>query len=75
MAAEFGGVVLGDPDMALEQCKRWESTGIDQLVFGIGPAKIEDTIRTIELLGKYVIPKIDTDPVVSTTRYRESAGA
>jgi alkanesulfonate monooxygenase SsuD/methylene tetrahydromethanopterin reductase-like flavin-dependent oxidoreductase (luciferase family) len=72
MAAEYGGVVLGDPDMALEQCKRWESTGIDQLVFGIGPAKIEDTIRTIELLGKHVIPKIDTDPVVSTTRYRES---
>ncbi|HWC33564.1 MAG TPA: LLM class flavin-dependent oxidoreductase [Mycobacteriales bacterium] len=75
MAAEYGGVVLGDPDMALEQCKRWESTGIDQLVFGIGPAKIEDTIRTIELLGKHVIPKIDTDPVVSTTRYRESAKA
>jgi alkanesulfonate monooxygenase SsuD/methylene tetrahydromethanopterin reductase-like flavin-dependent oxidoreductase (luciferase family) len=74
MAAEYGGVVLGAPDMALEQCKRWESTGIDQLVFGIGPAKIEDTIRTIELLGKHVIPKIDTDPVVSTTRYRESAG-
>jgi hypothetical protein len=44
-------------------------------VFGIGPAKIEDTTRTIELLGKHVIPKIDTDPVVSTTRYRESAGA
>ncbi|HTR70084.1 MAG TPA: LLM class flavin-dependent oxidoreductase [Mycobacteriales bacterium] len=75
MAAEFGGVVLGDPDMALEQCKRWESTGIDQLVFGIGPAPIEDTIRTIELLGKHVIPKIDTDPVVSTTRYRESASS
>jgi alkanesulfonate monooxygenase SsuD/methylene tetrahydromethanopterin reductase-like flavin-dependent oxidoreductase (luciferase family) len=74
VAAQYGGVVLGDPDMALEQCKKWESTGIDQLVFGIGPAPIEDTIRTIELLGKHVIPKIDTDPVVSTTRYRESAG-
>jgi alkanesulfonate monooxygenase SsuD/methylene tetrahydromethanopterin reductase-like flavin-dependent oxidoreductase (luciferase family) len=74
LAAQYGGVVLGDPDMALEQCKRWESSGIDQLVFGIGPAPIEDTIRTIELLGKYVIPKVDTDPVVSTTRYRESAG-
>jgi alkanesulfonate monooxygenase SsuD/methylene tetrahydromethanopterin reductase-like flavin-dependent oxidoreductase (luciferase family) len=74
LAAEYGGVVMGDPDMALAQCKRWEETGIDQLVFGIGPAPIEDTIRTIELIGKHVIPKIDTDPVVSTTRYRDSVG-
>jgi alkanesulfonate monooxygenase SsuD/methylene tetrahydromethanopterin reductase-like flavin-dependent oxidoreductase (luciferase family) len=72
LASQFGGIVLGDPDEALAQCKRWEEAGIDQLVFGIGPAKIEDTIKTIELLGKYVIPKIDTDPVVSTTRYRNS---
>jgi alkanesulfonate monooxygenase SsuD/methylene tetrahydromethanopterin reductase-like flavin-dependent oxidoreductase (luciferase family) len=74
LASQYGGIVLGDPDEALAQCKRWEEAGIDQLVFGIGPAPIEDTIKTIELLGKYVIPKIDTDPVVSTTRYRESAG-
>jgi alkanesulfonate monooxygenase SsuD/methylene tetrahydromethanopterin reductase-like flavin-dependent oxidoreductase (luciferase family) len=73
MASKFGGIVLGDPDEALAQCKRWEEAGIDQLVFGIGPAPIEQTIKTIELLGKYVIPKIDTDPVVSTTRYREQA--
>jgi hypothetical protein len=59
--------------MALKQCKKWEETGIDQLVFGIGPAPIEDTIRTIELIGEHVIPKIDTDSVVSTTRYREQA--
>jgi len=74
LAADYGGVVLGDPDMALAQCKKWEETGIDQLVFGIGPAPIEDTIRTIELIGKHVIPKIDKDPVVSTTHYRNSVG-
>lgn len=73
-AAEYGGVVLGDPEDALKQCKRWEETGIDQLVFGIGPAPIEDTLRTIRLLGEHVIPKIDTDPEVSTTRYRRQAG-
>jgi alkanesulfonate monooxygenase SsuD/methylene tetrahydromethanopterin reductase-like flavin-dependent oxidoreductase (luciferase family) len=73
LASQYGGIVLGDPDEALAQCKRWEEAGIDQLVFGIGPAPIEDTIKTIELIGKYVIPKIDTDPVVSTARYRESA--
>jgi alkanesulfonate monooxygenase SsuD/methylene tetrahydromethanopterin reductase-like flavin-dependent oxidoreductase (luciferase family) len=74
MASKFGGIVLGDPDEALAQCKRWEDSGIDQLVFGIGPAPIEATLKTIELMGKYVIPKIDTDPVVSTTRYRQQAG-
>jgi alkanesulfonate monooxygenase SsuD/methylene tetrahydromethanopterin reductase-like flavin-dependent oxidoreductase (luciferase family) len=73
MAAEFGGIVMGDPDDALKQCKKWEETGIDQLVFGIGPAPVEETIRTIELLGKHVIPKIDTDPEVSTARYRRQA--
>ncbi|HEX3825195.1 MAG TPA: LLM class flavin-dependent oxidoreductase [Mycobacteriales bacterium] len=73
LASQYGGIVLGDPDEALVQCKRWEESGIDQLVFGIGPAPIEATIKTIELLGKHVIPKIDTDPVVSTTRYREQA--
>jgi alkanesulfonate monooxygenase SsuD/methylene tetrahydromethanopterin reductase-like flavin-dependent oxidoreductase (luciferase family) len=73
VAADYGGVVLGDPDEALAQCKKWEETGVDQLVFGIGPASIDDTLKTIELLGKHVIPKIDTDPVVSTTRYRDRA--
>lgn len=74
LATEYGGLICGDPDEALEQCRRWESTGIDQLVFGIGPAPIEDTIRTIELLGKHVIPKIDTDPVHRTTRFRDAVG-
>ena len=72
-ATTYGGLVCGNPDEALEQCKRWESTGIDQLVFGIGPAPIEQTLKTIELLGKHVIPKIDTDPEVSTARYRRTA--
>jgi hypothetical protein len=75
MAAEFGGIVMGDPDDALKQCKKWEETGIDQLVFGIGPASVEDTIKTIELLGEHVIPKIDKDPEVSTTRYRRQAAS
>jgi alkanesulfonate monooxygenase SsuD/methylene tetrahydromethanopterin reductase-like flavin-dependent oxidoreductase (luciferase family) len=69
---ETGGV-CGNPDEALEQVKRWEDTGIDQLVFGIGPAPVEETIEMIELMGKHVIPKIDPDPVHSTTKYREAA--
>jgi alkanesulfonate monooxygenase SsuD/methylene tetrahydromethanopterin reductase-like flavin-dependent oxidoreductase (luciferase family) len=69
------GVVLGDPDDALKACKEWEAAGADQLVFGIGPATLEDTLRTIRLLGEHVIPKIDTDPVHRTTRFRDAAAS
>ena len=45
---EAGALLLGDPDDALAQAKSWESIGVDQLVFGVGPAPIEETVRTIE---------------------------
>ena len=56
-------MVLGDPDDALATCREWETVGVDQLVFGIGPAPLEETLETIRLMGEHVIPKIDTDPV------------
>ena len=71
--ADIGAVVCGDPDQALEQCKRWEGSGADQLIFGTGCASQADTLEMIELMGKYVIPKIDTDPVVRTRRMRDAA--
>ena len=40
---EAGALLLGDPDDALQQAKMWESIGVDQLVFGVGPAPIEET--------------------------------
>ncbi|MBC3843809.1 LLM class flavin-dependent oxidoreductase [Streptacidiphilus sp. 4-A2] len=68
-------MICGDPDEVLRQCKRWESAGADQLVFGlpigIPPQATADTIR---LIGEHVIPKIDTDPVHRTTRFRRTAG-
>jgi alkanesulfonate monooxygenase SsuD/methylene tetrahydromethanopterin reductase-like flavin-dependent oxidoreductase (luciferase family) len=70
---EAGSLICGNPDEALAQCKRWEETGVDQIVFGIGPASREDTLRTIRLLGEHVIPKIDRDPVHRTTRFRDAA--
>jgi alkanesulfonate monooxygenase SsuD/methylene tetrahydromethanopterin reductase-like flavin-dependent oxidoreductase (luciferase family) len=68
-------IIIGDPDDALAQCKRWEAAGADQLSFGM-PVGVpyEDTLRTIRLVGEHVIPKIDTDPVHRTTRFREAAG-
>jgi alkanesulfonate monooxygenase SsuD/methylene tetrahydromethanopterin reductase-like flavin-dependent oxidoreductase (luciferase family) len=72
MARESGGII-GDPDHALAQCRRWESAGADQLVFGVGTAEHADNLEMIRLMGKYVIPKIDTDPKHRTTRFREQA--
>jgi alkanesulfonate monooxygenase SsuD/methylene tetrahydromethanopterin reductase-like flavin-dependent oxidoreductase (luciferase family) len=71
--ADIGAVVCGDPDQALEQCRRWEAAGADQLVFGVGTASTEDSLETIRLMGEHVIPKIDRDPVHRTTRFREQA--
>jgi alkanesulfonate monooxygenase SsuD/methylene tetrahydromethanopterin reductase-like flavin-dependent oxidoreductase (luciferase family) len=70
-----GGLICGDPDHALEQSKRWEAAGADQLVFGVGMATHEEYLTTIRLMGEHVIPKVDTDPVHSTTRYRQQAAA
>jgi alkanesulfonate monooxygenase SsuD/methylene tetrahydromethanopterin reductase-like flavin-dependent oxidoreductase (luciferase family) len=69
-----GGLILGDPDQALAQCRRWEAAGADQLVFGTGMATQEQQLEMIRLVGEHVIPKIDTDPVHRTTRLREAAG-
>jgi alkanesulfonate monooxygenase SsuD/methylene tetrahydromethanopterin reductase-like flavin-dependent oxidoreductase (luciferase family) len=67
-----GGLICGDPDQALEQCRAWESAGADQLVFGLGMATFEQDLETIRLIGEHVIPKIDTDPVHRTTRFRDA---
>jgi alkanesulfonate monooxygenase SsuD/methylene tetrahydromethanopterin reductase-like flavin-dependent oxidoreductase (luciferase family) len=67
------GRVMGDPDDALHQCQRWESAGADQIVFGLGITTPAQSLETIRVMGEYVIPKIDKDPVHSTTRYRDSA--
>jgi alkanesulfonate monooxygenase SsuD/methylene tetrahydromethanopterin reductase-like flavin-dependent oxidoreductase (luciferase family) len=65
--------LTGTPDQALRACREWSDAGADQLVLGIGPAPLEDTLETIRLFGEHIIPKLDIDPVHSTTRYREAA--
>jgi alkanesulfonate monooxygenase SsuD/methylene tetrahydromethanopterin reductase-like flavin-dependent oxidoreductase (luciferase family) len=67
------GMVCGDPDHAVAQFRRWESAGADQMVFGVGTLSRHDTLETIRLMGEHVIPKIDTDPIHRTTRFRDAA--
>ena len=72
--ASVGAVICGDPDQVLKQCQMWESAGADQLTFGMSHGThVEDTLETIRIMGEYVIPKIDTDPVHRTTRFRQAA--
>jgi alkanesulfonate monooxygenase SsuD/methylene tetrahydromethanopterin reductase-like flavin-dependent oxidoreductase (luciferase family) len=71
--ADVGAAIVGDPDQALEQCRRWESAGCDQISFGVSGGDLEAAKETIRLLGEHVIPKIDTEPLHSTTRYRQAA--
>jgi len=69
------GLVVGDPEDALRACREWEAAGADQLVFGTGPASLEDTLTTIRLLGEHVIPEIDHDSVHRSTRMRDAAAS
>jgi alkanesulfonate monooxygenase SsuD/methylene tetrahydromethanopterin reductase-like flavin-dependent oxidoreductase (luciferase family) len=73
--AAFGspGAVMGTPDDALKGCRDWEAAGADQLVFGLGTATKDEALETIRLMGEYVIPKLDTDPVHRTTRMRAAS--
>ncbi len=69
-----GYLLCGDPDEVLEQVKKYESIGADQIVFGL-PVDMdhEAALESIRLFGKHVIPKLDTDPVHRTTKFREAA--
>jgi len=70
---EAGSLICGDPHDALKQCSRWADAGTDQLVFGLGALSHERNLEHIRLMGEYVIPQLDLDPVHRTTRQREAA--
>jgi alkanesulfonate monooxygenase SsuD/methylene tetrahydromethanopterin reductase-like flavin-dependent oxidoreductase (luciferase family) len=69
------GMIIGDPDHALEQCKRWEAAGVDQIVIATGAQDHDVALETIRLFGEHVIPKMDKDPVHRTTKLRQAAAA
>lgn len=69
-----GFLLCGDPDEVLEQVKRYESIGADQIVFGLPvDMNTEDAVETIQLFGKHVLPKLDPDPVHRTAKFRDAA--
>ncbi len=72
---ERGFMVCGDPEEVVDQVARYQSMQCDQLVFGLPLNQPhESAMDSIRVFGEQVIPKFDTDPKHSTTRYREAAG-
>lgn len=71
-----GYLLCGDPDEVLEQVKRYEGIGIDQLVFGL-PLNMahQFALETVQLFGKHIIPKLDSDPIHRTAKFRDAAKA
>jgi len=71
-----GYLLCGDPDEVVEQVRRYESVGCDQICFGM-PLNMSwaDAHETIRLVGEHVIPQIDKDPVHRSTRFRDAAAA
>jgi alkanesulfonate monooxygenase SsuD/methylene tetrahydromethanopterin reductase-like flavin-dependent oxidoreductase (luciferase family) len=68
---EQGFLLCGDPDEVLAQVQKYEAVGCDQVCFGfpIGLSQ-EHALKSIELFGKHVIPKLDTDPEFRTNKMR-----
>ncbi len=58
---DSGAAVVGDPDRAIEIAKRYEAAGCDLLLCLLNPYKIPHpaVMRSIELLGRHVIPELD----------------
>ncbi len=72
---EGGWLLCGEPDEVAEQVARYQTVGCDQLVFGLpSDSFMEDEVHEmLEVFGTKVIPQFDSDPVHSTTRYRQTA--
>ena len=58
---DSGAALVGSPDRCVEIAKRYELCGCDLLLCLVNPYKIPHAavMRSIELLGKHVIPELD----------------
>ena len=58
--ADANMIVVGDPEQCLEKLKRYADLGVDNVICYVqfGFHSHESTMRTIELLGKEVLPEL-----------------
>ena len=66
-------IVVGDPERCFEKMKHYADLGVDQLICYVqfGYHSDESVMKTIELLGKEVLPELEVHrgEVVSEVRY------
>lgn len=69
-----GKTMCGDPAEVIEQVRKIEAMGVDQLMFTV-PYELdqETALEVLDTFGRYVIPEFDKDPVHRTTRFREES--
>jgi alkanesulfonate monooxygenase SsuD/methylene tetrahydromethanopterin reductase-like flavin-dependent oxidoreductase (luciferase family) len=70
-----GAAIVGTPDDCAEALSMWQAIGVDQIIMGpSGSTYPHDLMeRAVKLFGDEVIPRFDTDPEHSTSRYRRLA--
>jgi alkanesulfonate monooxygenase SsuD/methylene tetrahydromethanopterin reductase-like flavin-dependent oxidoreductase (luciferase family) len=64
---DSGIVRVGDPDYFVATAQRYADVGVDHMMLQmqLGGLAHEDTMRSIELFGRYVIPALQADPTDS----------
>jgi alkanesulfonate monooxygenase SsuD/methylene tetrahydromethanopterin reductase-like flavin-dependent oxidoreductase (luciferase family) len=72
-----GEALVGSPEEIIPVLRQWQEMGVDQLIFSPLTMAMDQkhVLRSIETVGKHVLPVFDTDPVHRTTRLREAAVA
>jgi len=60
-----GMAIGGNPDTVSRQVEKWAETGLDQMIFMIqaGNTTHDQVMRSIELIGRHVIPRFATEPI------------
>ena len=73
-AVSMGLLAAGDPDDVSNSIQKYVDIGCDQLIYGTlnNTLPIEVAQESVEVFGKHVIPRFDTDPMHSTARQREA---
>jgi len=57
MLKESGSLIIGDPDDFIAAVERYRELGIDEVWFRIDSLPHDKLMRSIELIGRYVIPR------------------
>ena len=72
-----GEALCGSPEEIIPVLRQWEAMGVDQIICSPLTMAMDQkhVLRSIETIGKHVLPAFDNDPIHRTTRLREAAVA